>query len=131
MVVYSVYIVNKAGGLIFHEDYAAGQKWGGNDYLRLASTFHGIHTITTQLSPTGHSSGIEVIEAETFRLQCLQTPTGIKFYVVADPNHQIDALMNQVYETYTDYVLKNPFYEIEMPIHCELFYNNMKKLLKQ
>ena len=26
-----------------------------------------------------------------------------------------------VYELYGDYVLKNPFYEIEMPIRCELF----------
>ena len=26
-----------------------------------------------------------------------------------------------MYELYADYVLKNPFYEIEMPIRCELF----------
>lgn len=27
----------------------------------------------------------------------------------------------QVYELYTDFVLKNPFYELEMPIRCDLF----------
>jgi len=26
-----------------------------------------------------------------------------------------------VYELYADYVLKNPFYEAEMPIRCEAF----------
>lgn len=45
--------------------------------MRLASTFHGLHAITSNLSPTGSSSGIEVLEAETFKLQCYQTPTGM------------------------------------------------------
>ena len=26
-----------------------------------------------------------------------------------------------VYSLYSDYVLKNPFYELDMPIRCELF----------
>ena len=26
-----------------------------------------------------------------------------------------------VYSLYADYVLKNPFYELDMPIRCELF----------
>ena len=27
----------------------------------------------------------------------------------------------RIFDLYTDYVLKNPFYEMEMPIRCELF----------
>lgn len=33
----------------------------------------------------------------------------------------MEALLKAVYELYTDFVLKNPFYEMEMPIRCELF----------
>lgn len=33
----------------------------------------------------------------------------------------MENLLKQIYELYTDYVLKNPFYEMEMPIRCELF----------
>ena len=28
---------------------------------------------------------------------------------------------NSIYNLYCDFVLKNPFYEVEMPIRCELF----------
>ncbi len=28
---------------------------------------------------------------------------------------------SRVYNLYADYVLKNPFYELDMPIRCELF----------
>jgi hypothetical protein len=47
-----------------------------NEYLVLAGTLHGIHAITSRLSPTGTSSGAHVIEAETFKMTILLSPTG-------------------------------------------------------
>ena len=35
----------------------------------------------------------------------------------------------RVYDLYCDYVLKNPFYEVEMPIRCELFDQNLFRLI--
>ena len=37
--------------------------------------------------------------------------------------------MRCVYERYADLVLKNPFYELEMPIRVELFEEAMAKLM--
>lgn len=38
----SIYIINKAGGLIFHNNFAKMTgKRSANDYLVLAGTFHG------------------------------------------------------------------------------------------
>ncbi len=31
----------------------------------------------------------------------------------------------RIYDLYCDNVLKNPFYEVEMPIRCELFDTNL------
>ena len=31
----------------------------------------------------------------------------------------------RIYDLYTDFVLKNPFYEVEMPVRCELFDTNL------
>ena len=33
--------------------------------------------------------------------------------------------VRRIYDLYTDFVLKNPFYEVEMPIRCELFDTNL------
>ena len=42
---------------------------------------------------------------------------GIKFIVLADPRQSgIDALLRKIYEIYSDFALKNPFYSLEMPI---------------
>ncbi|EFA79964.1 40S ribosomal protein S6 [Heterostelium album PN500] len=115
MTIYSLYILNKAGTLIYQNDYSDNAaKLSHNAYISLGSTFHGLHAIASNLSPTGSSSGIEVIETEAFKLQCYQTRT--------DPNQQnLEETLHSIYELYTDYVLKNPFYELEMSIRCDLF----------
>ncbi len=47
-----------------------------NEYLVLAGTLHGIHAITSRLSPTGVSSGAHVIEGESFKMNIFLTATG-------------------------------------------------------
>ncbi|QSL65702.1 hypothetical protein MERGE_003015 [Pneumocystis wakefieldiae] len=130
--IFSVYIINKAGGLIYQKDFNEGLlRLGSNDYLVLAGIFHGIHAITAKISPLAGLGGLEVLEAQTFHLQCFQTLTGIKFLLITEPQQpNVDALMRRIYELYADYVMKNPFYKMEMPIRCELFDINVTALLE-
>lgn len=52
--------------------------------------------------------------------------------VIAEPHQTgLDILLRRIYELYSDYVLKNPFYSLEMPIRCELFDNKLQALLEQ
>ncbi|PPD84691.1 hypothetical protein GOBAR_DD18379 [Gossypium barbadense] len=58
--------------------------------------------------------------------------TGTKFFVVCEPGTQhMEALLKVVYELYADYVLKNPFYEMEMPIRFELFDINLTQAIQK
>ena len=126
----SLYINNKAGGLIFHRDFAAhAAKLDTNDHLRLASTFSGLALIMKQLSPVRGSSQMVELEADGFVLQSFDTQTGLKFFLTADPDSRhLDAVLREVYVLYSDYVLKNPFYESDMPIQCEKFDEKVQKL---
>ena len=119
MVVHSLYIINKAGSLMYHKDFIERAKLDENDYLRIGSSFHAFYVISTQLSPVPntHSSGIRVLETNTFRLHCFQSLTGIKFFLSADPaDTGLDDILALIYEAYCDFVLKNPFYELEQVI---------------
>ncbi len=42
-----------------------------------------------------------------------------------------DLILKEIYMAYSDYVMKNPFYQLEMPIRCELFDRKLDELLKQ
>jgi Sybindin-like family len=57
-------------------------------------------------------------------VQCFQTLTGSKFIVTATPGTtDLDKLLHEIYELYSDYVLKNPFYELDMPIRYAQCYS--------
>uniref|UniRef100_A0A1B0DEK5 Trafficking protein particle complex subunit n=2 Tax=Phlebotomus papatasi TaxID=29031 RepID=A0A1B0DEK5_PHLPP len=103
-----------------------------NEKIVLASTFYPLFAIASQLSPEPKSSGIEMLETETFKLNCFQTLTGVKFILISEPSQAgMEILLKKIYELYADYVLKNPFYSLEMPIRCELFDTNLQSLLEQ
>ncbi len=43
--------------------------------------------------------------------------SGVKFIIVADTRQKkVEELIGKIYELYSDYVLKNPFYSLDMPI---------------
>lgn len=131
--IYSVVIVNKYGQMMFSQDLCRSSSLSSNDYLRMASTFHGLHAISAEVAPVP-SSGIVEIETDAFRLRCLQTPTGLKFYVVAHP-HQVDSkgletLLGEIYGLFCDFVLKNPFYEPDQPVRAAKFEVALDKLIR-
>ncbi|OQE13527.1 hypothetical protein PENFLA_c046G06969 [Penicillium flavigenum] len=154
MGVFSLIIINKAGGLIYQREFQSGlRNLSTNDYLVLAGTFHGVHAITRSITPkipisqpapspatsstgitapaaSGYSypnpgvpvSGLDYLETDKFRMTCFQTLTGTKFLLFTDPlTGSVDTIIQKIYELYADYVMKNPFYQIEMPVRCEAF----------
>ncbi|KAJ1456909.1 Sybindin-like protein [Pelagophyceae sp. CCMP2097] len=124
-------IINKSGGLIYNQNLSpTAPTLQSNDWLRLGSTFHSLHAIAAQIAPV-LSAGIEKLETDTFKLQCFQTLTGMKFVLTAVAGTPaLDVALKQIYEIFSDYVLKNPFYELDMPIRCELFTRHLTALVE-
>lgn len=99
--------------------------------------YHNQDSLNTLLFPEKQqlvrsSPGITMIEAKSFKLHCLQTPTGMKYLVSTTPNYpmnEITTLLKNVSIVYVDYALKNPFYELGMPIRSELFENQLTKVV--
>lgn len=169
MRIFSLYILNKAGGLVFRKDLNPGlAKLSANDYLVLAGTLHSVHAIATKLKPVDRKSaherpqsinsriatsgraassntnklGLQHIDTDLFSLYVFQTLTGIKFIIITNPSTSQDhshdtpgatkgelrkqfelaeAYFEQFYILYSDYVMKDPFYSIDMPIKSALF----------
>jgi hypothetical protein len=101
-----------------------------NEKIVMASMFHSLYAIAAlqigSKKDRVKSSGIEMMETENFRLNCFQTMTGVKFLIMSDltvPSNK-DVLLKKIYELYTDFALKNPFYSLDMPIrssHLNIF----------
>ena len=105
-----------------------------NEKIIMASMFHSMYAIASlQIVPKTSQpcTGIDFMETNNFRLNCFHTSTGVKFILIGDCRDKSnkDALLRKIYELYSDYVLKNPFYQMDMPIRCELFDANITLFL--
>lgn len=103
-----------------------------------------VHAITARLNPLQSRtprepgsrpeppSGLEVLESENFRMQCFNTLTGTKFLLFTDTTQtNLDVTMRRVYDLYSDYVMKNPFYSLEMPIRCDIFDRKLLSYIRE
>lgn len=78
------------------------------------------------------SSGLEVMETENFRLQCFNTLTGTKFLLFTETTQtNVDVTIKRIYDLYADYVMKNPFYSLEMPVRCDIFDRKLLSYIRE
>ena len=143
---YSLMIVNRAGGLIYSK-LCVAHTLNTNDLLRIASTFHGInaiakYSITTTNKPSGCTIGLQQLPIVThgihtieynskYRIQSMETLTGMKFICTSNismPIATCERYLHSLYELYSDYVLKNCFYDIDNPIRVDKFDSCVQQL---
>ena len=91
-------------------------------------------SITITISPLAfiHPKGINRIVTSSFSIHIKDTLTGLKLILVvasAFPEAAATDLLNIIYTSYTDYVLKDPFYALDMPIRCSLFDKAVRQIL--
>lgn len=133
MVVYSVMILNSSGGLIFSWHYHKdAPQLDSNEVIIIGSTLHSLHAISVAISPTPKSSGFTELECTTWKVSLLQTITGLKFMLFTDlAFNKSQEVLKEIYSVYADYVLKNPFYTLDMPIanSCQKFVTEVQKVV--
>eukprot|EP00834_Sanchytrium_tribonematis_P000142 NODE_3_length_80033_cov_0.932970.p59 type:complete len:143 gc:universal NODE_3_length_80033_cov_0.932970:74055-74483(+) len=136
----SIWIVNKAGSLIYSKDYNPNKQSNirtltSNDAIVLASTLHSLTAISSRVSPIlGRgvpSRGLRQIFTTLFTIYIHTTITGIKFIVLTTPsNSSMESFFLKLHEAYSDFVVKNAFYTLEHPIKNPLFDQQLDNLQK-
>lgn len=138
----AIYIISSNGSLIY-DYHSQPSKLNADKNIVLASLFYACYANSEQiglgLNIDSYSTGIKTLEAENFRLDCFETLTKVKFVVISDISLGTNPmgsskqdLLKRIYELYADYVMKNPFYTLNMPINsdnCSLFKTNLEMSL--
>ena len=59
---------------------------------------------------------------------------GLRFVLVTEVGisaQVVDSYLRRVYAAYSDFALKNPFYDLDMPLRCQLFDNEIDKIFAE
>ncbi len=135
-------IVNKNGSLIYDLQLSKKINLNANDNIQTASIFYSMHAISEKLTPYSlekdknkdlglSNKGIEIIESDSIKMLSFQTLTKLKFIFVVDgitSESDCEIMYRKIYDLYGDYVSKNPFYELDMPIRINAFDNEVQLL---
>ena len=112
MGLYSLYIVNSSGTLIYQRNLQTNlPKLDDNDYIRIGSTFHTLNAMAKQAAPVV-SGGIDTLYTDTFAMKCLETRTGFTFFLLADrraPDSDLSEVLSAVYRDFSDSSIKIHF----------------------
>mmetsp|Transcript_46511 Transcript_46511/g.114116 ORF Transcript_46511/g.114116 Transcript_46511/m.114116 type:complete len:139 (-) Transcript_46511:37-453(-) len=128
--IFSLTIINRDGGCVFLKQF----NQEGELTMQLVSVFSILYEMACTISPVAKTSGIQELEGTAFKLQCFQSPTGVKFFFIAErtaSSARLAALLRDVYALYADYVLKNPFHTLDQPIRSEKFDRHVLAKLRQ
>lgn len=90
--------------------------------------------LVQQLSPvsSAYGFGIETLETDSYVLQAYRPDTGVQFFVTADlKTENLAGFLREIYSLYADYVMKNPFYELDMPIKCDQWEAHLRTAVEQ
>ena len=131
--IFSLYIVNKSGGVIFKQDSEHGRAHDdANDGIRMGSLFHAFDSMAENFSPVSTAGQMASMETDFFLLKCLYTDSGTTFFALGDPQEaNLDVFLQQVYELYCSFALRNPYWEFDQPVHnaCEKFVLGVENLI--
>ena len=140
MVGVSLFLVNKQGTLVYQKDVTQSNL-SANDKIRMASMFYSLSAIATQTAPTEGKStqfgflqptGILSLDANQFRLQCYPTQTGLKLFTIAPTGtRDLSDLLQQAYIAYSDFVLKDIFHDLDMPIRSPRFESSISVIFAE
>lgn len=75
------------------------------------------------------NKGITKVQTTLFTMYCYQSFTGLKFILATRPGIKgVKGKLITVYEKYSDYVCKNAWHQMDMPIRSLLFDQEIEKL---
>eukprot|EP01045_Picozoa_sp_COSAG04_P000585 COSAG04_NODE_14_length_42641_cov_31.094847_28_plen_179_part_00 len=106
--------------------------WFALNFRRVRRMQEIANQVSTKRPVSANACGIEMLEAPTFVLQAFRTVTGALFFLTAEPHTpNLKPLLQEIYKVYSDFVMKNPFHQLDMPIRSQLFDIHLDQLIQR
>lgn len=116
--IHQLFVINKSGGLIYAFERA--RRSSTNDLMILTSTLHSIGAIFASISgDMARLDSTQVFVLKMHTITLYKTATGTSFMFVG--REPACRWIKAVHRMYVDYVMRNPFYVLEMPIKSKCF----------
>ena len=102
--IYSLYVLNKSGGVIFKQDSEHGRAHDdANDSLRMGSLFYSFNSHSENFAPVAPPGQITAMETDCFSLRCIYTDSGMLFltsFHFPSPKDGKESISDELFQRY-------------------------------
>lgn len=85
-----------------------------------------------RISPTTPYEGFRHYVTGSYKLNCIETMTGLKILLTTDANvGDIQHDLRELYKVYIEYAVRNPCYKCGEPIQLEMFKDKIDEAVRK
>ncbi|KAF2077815.1 hypothetical protein CYY_000860 [Polysphondylium violaceum] len=135
--IFNIYIFNKEGVCIYFEEWnkKKGSANTAEDQKLLFGMLYSLKAFisTSSPKPIDPKTGFHCYKTSSYKLHFYETLSGTKFIIMTDPNTpDLREDLKKIYSNiFVEYVIKNPVYQPNTAIKCDMFINHLNAYLKQ
>ncbi|EEQ82317.1 hypothetical protein NCER_100982, partial [Vairimorpha ceranae BRL01] len=108
-------IINSSGSMVYN--YQKDTKLTTNQLLILCGTLHSLGCMIQEIN--NKSSHVFYFNYTTKIITFYKTATDLSFIIISDKKQA--EIINKIHKDFCKYIMLNPFYILDMPIHCKKF----------
>eukprot|EP01132_Coremiostelium_polycephalum_P001340 gene1340-1692_t len=134
--IYSIYIFNKEGLCLYYEEWNKKNpsQNQAEDQKLLFGMIYSLKSFLTKSSPKplDPKTGFHCLKTSAYKLHFYETLSCLKFIILTDPNTpDLREDLKRIYSNiYVEYVIKNPLYQPNTVIKCEMFISQLNQLIR-
>ncbi|VDO14528.1 trafficking protein particle complex subunit 1, putative [Brugia malayi] len=134
MTIFNFYLFNRDGACVLYREWRREKKavMSMEQELKLMyGMLLSLRSFALKLSTAAGIQQVNSFETSQYKLNYLETPTGLKMVLNTDPNAAgIPELMRSIYQAYVDGVIKNVLIESNAQLSNELFNSRLEQLIQ-
>ncbi|KAI1716463.1 sybindin-like family domain-containing protein [Ditylenchus destructor] len=134
MTIYNFYFFNKNGICIAYKEWSREKRAAMSqeeEFKLVYGMLLSLRSFCSKLSIKGGQQLVQNFRTSSYRMNYMETNTGLKFVLNTDPDADgIPDLLQSIFQIYIETVLKNPFADTSKKIQSEIFHSRVDEAVR-
>eukprot|EP00038_Savillea_parva_P026146 m.51756 g.51756 ORF g.51756 m.51756 type:complete len:141 (-) comp7331_c0_seq1:2048-2470(-) len=132
--IFNFYLFDRKGECLYHQEWkrlSANRRLEDGNAKLMFGMLYSIKNFVRRISPTVPYEGFKHYITGSYKLNCVETMTGLKVVLTTDVNvGDIQTDLRDIYKLYIEYAVKNPCYELGEPINLDKFKDKLDEYVR-
>mmetsp|Transcript_31329 Transcript_31329/g.82107 ORF Transcript_31329/g.82107 Transcript_31329/m.82107 type:complete len:141 (-) Transcript_31329:132-554(-) len=133
--IFNFYLFDRKGSCLYHQEWkrlSSNRRSEDGNAKLMFGMLYSLKDFVKRISPTVPYDGFRHYITGSYKLNCVETMTGLKLVLTTDVNvGDIQTDLRGIHKLYIEYALKNACYEPGEPIELDVFKDKLDDYVRK